>query len=50
MRHNWLVAALVLSAAWAQEDPVQQWDRRLREATGGRFAFTFEERTWAGSF
>ena len=45
MRLNWLIAPLMFSAAFAQEDPLQEWNQWLRESTHGVFAFTFEERT-----
>lgn len=45
MRCRWLVAALVAGAAFAQEDPLQDWNQQLKEATGGIVGFTFSERT-----
>lgn len=40
-----LLAALVPYAGLAQEDPLQQADHSLKEATGNKLYFTFEERT-----
>jgi hypothetical protein len=45
MKYKWLAAALMVSAAFAQEDPLQEWNRQLRESTGGVLGFTFGERT-----
>ena len=45
MKYKWLIAFLAVSAAFAQEDPLAEWNARLLESTHGIFGFTFEERT-----
>ena len=46
-----LVGIATFSVAFAQEDPLQQANQALKQATGNRMFFTFEERTrWEQKF
>jgi len=40
-----LLASAALTAAFAQDDPIQNLNQTLRKGTNTIFGFTFEERT-----